>query len=111
MDIGNAIKKIRKKKKIQQNELATNSHISQTYLSQIENNKKKPNLSTLEKIGISLGVPIPVILFQSLTDDDVSEKKRDLFKLMSPAIDNFINEIFIDPNNDKKTKQISIFNR
>lgn len=103
MDIGKAIKEIRKKRKIPQNELAINCKISQTYLSQIENNKIKPNLSTLEKIGQILGVPIPVILFQSLTDEDVSEKKRELFNLMSPTIDNFINDKSPFKINHRKT--------
>ena len=66
MLVGNAIKTIRKQKKIQQQELSKICNISQTYLSQIENNKKQPNLNILELIGDKLGIPIPVILFLSL---------------------------------------------
>jgi transcriptional regulator with XRE-family HTH domain len=98
MLIGNAIKEIRKQKKIQQQELSELCKLSQTYLSQIENNKKQPNLTTLEIIGEKLGIPIPVILFLSLTDNDVPENKRELFRFMSPIVEKFINEIFIESN-------------
>lgn len=98
MLVGNAIKTIRKQKKIQQQELSKICNISQTYLSQIENNKKQPNLNILELIGDKLGIPIPVILFLSLTSDDVPEHKKDLFRFMSPTVEKFINEIFIDKN-------------
>ena len=95
MQIGDAIKSIRKEKKIKQNQLSDLCKISQTYLSQIENNKKTPNIELLKKIGECLDIPIPVILFLSLTEDDVSTEKKELFKIMNPTISKIINDIFI----------------
>ena len=48
MKLGTAIKAIRTKNGLKQFELAQRCDITQTYLSQIENNLKEPNISTLK---------------------------------------------------------------
>ncbi len=95
MQIGDAVKALREAKKIKQGELAKLCGITQTYLSQIENNKKRPNFNMLEKIGKCIGVPIPVLMFLSLSEDDVDDSKKALFKVMKPSIEKFIDEIFV----------------
>ncbi len=95
MNLGNTIKIIRSKRGIRQNELAESTNLSQTYLSQIENNQKEPNLSTLKQICACLDVPLPVVFFLSLDEDDVPGNKKEAFKLVAPAINNFISEFFI----------------
>jgi len=95
MNLGNTIKTIRSKRGIRQNELAENCKLSQTYLSQIENNQKEPNISTLKQICSSLDVPLPIVFFMALDDEDVQENKKEAFKLIAPAINNFISEFFI----------------
>jgi len=71
-------------------------NISQTYLSLIENNKKSPSIEILDTIGRKLGIPIPVILFLSLNEEDVSKDRRELFSMLNPSIHKFINDIFMD---------------
>jgi len=95
MRIGEAIRKIRKIKGIKQRDLAMMCEISQTYLSQIENNKKTPSIDILDKIGLKLGIPIPVILFLSINEQDIAHEKRDLFNMINPSIEKFISEIFL----------------
>lgn len=56
--IGLQIKMNRKFKKISQFELAEKVGISQTYLSQLENNFKNPGLSLLVKIATELNVTL-----------------------------------------------------
>ena len=56
--IGLQIKINRKFKKISQFELAEKVGISQTYLSQLENNFKNPGLSLLVKIATELNVTL-----------------------------------------------------
>ena len=56
--IGLQIKMYRKFKKISQFELAEKVGISQTYLSQLENNFKNPGLSLLVKIATELNVTL-----------------------------------------------------
>ena len=94
MDLGTAIKKIRKHKKLTQGELSTMCGITQTYLSQIESNQKSPNLSTLKSISEQLNVPLPIIFFLSMTKDDVHPSKRKAFEMISPAINSLVNEFF-----------------
>lgn len=94
MDLGNTIKTFRKQKELKQGEFAKKCGISQTYLSLIENNQKEPNLSTLKEISIQLDVPLPILFFQSLTNEDIPSPKRDAFKIIGPSVKSLINEFF-----------------
>lgn len=94
MDLGNIVKNIRKQKGKTQVELAHSCGITQTYLSQIESNLKEPNLSTLKSISDVLEVPLPIIFFLSLTDDDVQENKRNAFQIVSPSVKSLVYEFF-----------------
>lgn len=94
MDLGSIIKKIRKQKGQTQDEFAAVCGITQTYLSQIENNSKEPNLSTLKNISEGLDVPLPILFFLSLNEDDVQAAKRKDFELIAPSVKNLINECF-----------------
>jgi len=94
MDLGNTIKRMRKQKSLTQVEFATSCGITQTYLSQIENNLKYPNLATLKIIGEKLNIPLPILFFLSMTEEDVEPRKRDAFKIISPSIQSLINEFF-----------------
>ena len=51
MNIGKAIKGLRKEKGIAQNDFAKGCGISQTSISLIENGAKKPSAQTLNRIG------------------------------------------------------------
>ena len=54
--VGKNIKKIRKSRGFSLNELADMIGMTKGYISKIENSSSAPPLSTLSKIGISLGV-------------------------------------------------------
>jgi transcriptional regulator with XRE-family HTH domain len=96
MDLGHTITKLRKDSNITQEDLAQKCNITQAYLSQIENNKKEPNLSTLKDISTALSVPLPVIFFLSLENEDVPEGKRPIFNAMKPSMAGFFESIFQD---------------
>ena len=53
MNIGDNIKKY-EKKKLSQSDLATSLEISQSYLSDLENNRKNLGIKTVEKIAKNL---------------------------------------------------------
>jgi len=95
MKIGNTIKTIRKKKGIQQNELAEKSGISQTYLSQIENGTRTATLETLEKISNALDVPLSVLSFLSLEITAVNPNKREAYAKFQPIIKAMVEELFL----------------
>lgn len=95
MNLGATIKQFRQQKGIKQNVLAEKCGITQTYLSQIENNVKEPNISTLKRLCKQLGVPLPVLFFLSLDEQDIEPKKRSSFKHIEPAIKSMLSEFFI----------------
>ena len=94
MDLGNVIKNIRKQKGLTQSEFASLCGITQTYLSQIETNSKEPNLSTLKSIGEKLNVPLPILFFLSMTENDIQPNKRKAFQIVSPSVKSLVNEFF-----------------
>lgn len=94
MNLGITIKDMRKKKKLTQGEFASLCEISQTYLSQIENNLKEPNLSVLKTISEKLGIPLPILFFLSLSEDDIAPNKRQAFEIIGPSVKSLLNEFF-----------------
>ena len=94
MDLGIVIKNMRKQKKLTQSEFASLCGITQTYLSQIEGNLKEPNLSILKTISEKLNIPLPILFFQSLTEEDIQPNKRKAFEIISPSIKSLVNEFF-----------------
>jgi transcriptional regulator with XRE-family HTH domain len=86
MNIGTAIKSLRREKGLGQKELAENCGLSVNAVSQIETNSSFPHKNTIEKIAISLGVPVSYLLFFSISEDDVPEDKRNVFNTLNLAI-------------------------
>jgi len=100
MDLGNAIKKIRKEKGFTQSFLAERCGITQTYLSQIENNSKEPNISTVKKIAKSLDIPMPVLFFLSIDTEDITPEKQEAFEMIQSSVKSLIAKFFL-PNDNK----------
>ena len=94
MNLGITIKSIRKQQGLKQNQFAALCDITQAYLSQIENNKKEPNLSTLKVISNNLGTPLPILFFLSIDIDDIAPEKKDAFEIIGPSIKSLINQFF-----------------
>lgn len=86
MNIGKAIKVIRKKANITQGELAGKCNISQTSLSQIENGFKKPRAKTFNRLCEVLDVPESVIYILALEDTDVPTHRKMIYELLFPSI-------------------------
>jgi len=97
MNLGDTIANLREVRGLKQKELAKRVGITQAYLSQIENNKKEPNFSKLKIIGEVLDVPVPLIFFLAMDEQDVSNQKKDAFVMLRPIMKNLINDYFISP--------------
>lgn len=95
MNLGNTISELREKKGLKQKELAEECNITQAYLSQIEHNKKEPNLSILKTISKVLDIPLPVIFFLSIDENDFPERKKEAFDMLRPLIKSLINDFFL----------------
>lgn len=90
MTIGQAIKDGRRIRRLTQIELALKANITQTYLSQIEADLKSQSKHVLNKISVALEIPIPIIMWLSLTENDISQDKKEIFEKLKPSIDSLI---------------------
>lgn len=95
MNLGFAIKTTRQQKGLRQNALADLCQITPAYLSQIEGNLKEPNLSTLRVISQQLGLPMPVLFFLAIDENDVQVEKREAFKLIQQPVQALIGQFFL----------------
>lgn len=86
MNIGTAIKTLRKQKGLSQKELGDASNLSVNALSLIETNVTFPQKTTIKSICDVLGVPIAYLLFFAISDEDIPEDKRLVFNSHSDAI-------------------------
>lgn len=89
MNLGKAIKTLRKNRELSQADLARLSNITQAALSQIENGKR-PGTTTLKKISKALDVPESLIYVVGIEKDDVPAKKRKLYDDLFPVIESLI---------------------
>lgn len=85
MNVGNAIKEIRKQVGLSQADLAGAAGITQAALSGIENGNR-PATETLKKISQALGVPESLIYVMGMEKEDVPENKRTLYDQLFPVI-------------------------
>lgn len=100
LNIGKRIKELRKLKNIKSIELADKSYISQSFLSDIENNRAKPSLDTLFSICEGLDVSLPV--FFSVAPESSVEEQLNLVDYISKDTKTMIELIDKLPNNEKK---------
>lgn len=82
MDLGKAIKTIRKRKGIKQKELANLCGISANAMVSIEYNRTFPSKTTIRNICDVLEVPVAYLLLLCLTDEDIPENSKYLFNLL-----------------------------
>lgn len=79
MNIGSAIKLVRKEKGVKQKDLARLSGISVTALVQIEANNAFPRSDTVKNIATALGVSVAYIVIHCIEDHEIPEHKREVF--------------------------------
>ena len=76
MTVGQMIRHLRQSKRLSQAELAQLVHISPSYLSQLEGDKREPTIPLLRKMAAELGAPAALLFAGALAGD-----------LKSPAVD------------------------
>mgnify|MGYP001777059552 CR=1 FL=1 len=82
MELGNAIKTLRKKKNVSQKMLAEMCDISANALCNIESGKSFPGKETINKICKALQIPESYLLLFSLSEEDIPEQKRILYRTL-----------------------------
>jgi transcriptional regulator with XRE-family HTH domain len=96
MNLGQTIMQLRERKGLNQKALAERCCITQAYLSQLENNKRFPNISTLNVIGEVLDVPVPIIFFLSIDKSDFPQRKQKAFDSLYPTMLNLVEDVFVN---------------
>lgn len=86
MEIGMAIKALRKKRGLTQKKLAEMSGISSNALCSIEKGKSFISRETMKAISRSLQVPTGYIIFSAITDEDIPQEKLPIFKALREPI-------------------------
>lgn len=95
MKLGQTIKDLRLvKSRMNQEQFCKKLGITQSYLSQIENDLKTPSTEMLKNISEVFEIPMPILLFKSLEATDVCIDKVDAFNVIKPEVDKLINPIF-----------------
>jgi transcriptional regulator with XRE-family HTH domain len=94
MNLGLAVKTLRKNKGLTQGNFCEMVGITQSYLSQVENGNKEPSIDVVKKIADALGTPMPVLFWFTLTEEDVDESKVEVFKLLKPSVDSLVDAFF-----------------
>lgn len=86
MNVGEAIKNLRKNKGISQKDLAQECGLSANSMCSIEKNESFPSKDSIEKICTALDIPVSYLMFFSVTDDDIPAEKRIAFNAMKAIL-------------------------
>ena len=76
MNIGKTLKLCRTAKELSLDTVAERAGISTSYLSRLENDKREPTLSLVNRVAEALEVPVPVIIFLASDDNDLKHMDK-----------------------------------
>ena len=80
MNLGKAIKELRKIRGISQKELAEHCGLSANAICSIEGNCSFPSKGSFDKICKALNMPGAYIFLFAISEEDIPEKKRYIYK-------------------------------
>ena len=92
MNIGHAIHMCRTRRQLSQQQLAKLAGCSVSYLSMLENSKRDPTLSTINKIAEALRVPVEIIFFLGSKQGELAGIDQDLAGRLAITAMNLLNE-------------------
>lgn len=88
MDLGQAIRTLRKKQGMTQQQLAEKCGVSHNAISYLETGKAYPPKGTVEKLCAAFGIPQSYLLLASIEEGDVPEEKRVLYRALLEPLRN-----------------------
>ncbi|MCX7068457.1 MAG: helix-turn-helix transcriptional regulator [Methylococcales bacterium] len=83
MNISKALKLCRTQKGITKTELAEKADLSISYLSLLEQGKRDPNLSTINKLCIALNIPASIFMFLASDVNELNGISKELAEKIS----------------------------
>lgn len=78
MNIGQAIKLARSKRRLSQADLAKRAGLSVSYLSLLERERRDPPISTIKAIASALAMPVEILFFLGAEEGELGSLNRDL---------------------------------
>ncbi|MDN4055695.1 XRE family transcriptional regulator [Massilia phosphatilytica] len=78
MNLGKAIQTSRQRRKLSQEALAKLAGCSVSYLSMLENSKRDPTISTVEKIAAALKIPVEILFFLAAEKGELAGINKEL---------------------------------
>ncbi|WP_386691966.1 hypothetical protein O1Q79_01874 [Lonepinella sp. MS14434] len=83
MNIGKAIKLCRNQRNLTKLKLAEKAELSVSYITLLEQGKRDPNLSTIEKICTALNIPTSILMFLATDAHERDELSTELSEKLS----------------------------
>lgn len=100
MKIGSALKDIRENVAYRrQGEVAAAVGLSQTYLSQLEADRRSPTTDVIEKLCIEYQVPMAFVMWKAMEMKDVHKSKQRALGLIKPIVDDLIEGFLVNNYN------------
>lgn len=93
MKVGIVIRRERMKRRLSQADLARELSITQPYLSQMESGAKMPSMQLIADIAYYFDMPLGALLLLTITEADVAEKDKAIFKQKMPLFQDFLAKI------------------
>ena len=93
--IGIALRNARRKRKVSQTDIQRETGLSRTTLVAVEKGYNNPSWKTVRIYEKLLGIPLAVMLWESIEKEDVDEKHRVKFQYLKPTIDEHFNQILL----------------
>lgn len=95
MNYGKAIEDVRvNRMKQTQKIFAEAVGVTQTHLSQVENGIKSPSIQLLNRIADYVDLPIPILFWNTITEEDIKPNRVEAFRLLKKPIDAVIETFF-----------------
>jgi transcriptional regulator with XRE-family HTH domain len=93
MNIGKAIRELRKQRGWSQGELGNKAGITQAALSAIESKGVRPNPDTLKNLCLTLQVPESLLYVMGMERTDVPQQKQMLYDELFPVIQDLVKKV------------------
>jgi transcriptional regulator with XRE-family HTH domain len=108
MNIGDVIASARRRKKMDQKEMARRINVSPSYLSQIESKGRKPSAKLLAQIAVVLEVPVSALLYETLEETNfLNNDDRQLFLKAKPMLDKMISILLSGDTQNNKHESLT----
>ena len=93
MDLGQAVRALRIKQQMTQEQLAERCGMSINAISMIELGKRIPAKATVEKVCKAFDIPVSYMLLATIEERDIPEEKRVLYRaLVEPLRDELLDK-------------------